>query len=288
MTRRLKRLLPPLLAFACGAAAMLLFLSPAHADPVIAVTPTGLEVSWQGWLLAALAGIGGALKILDVVLVGLKRLAPMTNTTLDDRARDKLQVVDDAAHRKLDAILNVVGGLVPAAGVPTSAGDKPTLTIAPPPRDSQAGRSLLGMLAALAFCGLVGTAIACSWTQARQTTASGTVAALDCEAAHLDAQALADAKTFALATVQHWIAGGAAPSSDAIRADLAPIKSDLGRCAIAGALAAVAVLTQSSPGTAVSALTAAGTDPVATRAAFAAAARQAGWPAVKLPDGETL
>jgi hypothetical protein len=128
MTRRLNRLLPPLLAFACGAAAMLLFLSPAHADPVIAVTPTGLELSWQAWLAVALAGAGGALKILDVLLAGLKRLAPMTATTLDDRARDKLQVVDDTAHRKLDDILRVVGALVPATGVPAAASDRPAGT----------------------------------------------------------------------------------------------------------------------------------------------------------------
>lgn len=157
----------------------------------------------------------------------------------------------------------------------------------------QAGRARLVTLTAIALAGALAWLViliapGCTATQARQTTAAGTVTALDCEAVHLDPAVLADAKTFALAEVQHWIAAGASPSSDAIRADLAPIKSDLFRCAIAGALAAVAVLTQSTPGTAVSALTAAGADPVATRAAFAVAARQAGWPAVKLPGGEAL
>lgn len=286
--KRLTRLFPPLLAFSAGAAAMTLPLQLAHADPVVKFTPTGIEVGWQGWLMAFVVVVGSALSILDTVLVALKRIAPMTKTTIDDRARDVVQVVDDAAHAKLDALLKVVNGLVPATGVPAATSDKPALTIAPPPRDSQAGRSLVGMMAALSFCGVVGFAIACTATQARQTAATGVVAALDCEAAHLDPQALADAKTFAMLEVQRWIAGGAAPSSDQIRADLAPIKSDLGRCAIAGALAAVAALTRSAPGEAVSALTAAGADPVQTRAAFAVAARQVGWPAVRLPGGEVL
>lgn len=173
------------------------------------------------------------------------------------------------------------------APVPVPSG----LAIAPPlPRDPQAGSvTMLNLLSIVLVGGVIGATvfIGCTATQARQTSAAGAIATLDCEAAHLDAQALADAKAFAMAEVQHWLAGGAAPSSDAIRADLAPIKSDLGRCAIAGALAAVAVLVQPTPGAAISALTV-GPDPAQVRAAFAVAARRDGWPLVILPGGDAL
>ena len=142
---------------------------------------------------------------------------------------------------------------------------------------------------AIALLGLAtGSAIAigCTATRARQTASVGVVAALDCEAAHLDAQMLADATTLASAEVQRWIGGGKAASTDAIKADLAPIKSDLGRCAITAALAAATVLVTSTPGTAVSALAVG--DPMATRAAFSVAARVLGWAPVRLADGSVL
>lgn len=147
----------PAISFAAGAAVMLLFLRPAHADPLIAVTPTGLVVSWQLWMLAILAGAGGALKILDTVLVALKIIAPMTRTTVDDRMRDRVQVIDDAAHAKLDTALQMLGALIPGAGAGAAQPDRPTLTIAPAPRNTQAGRSRLGVLTAIA---LIGAALA--------------------------------------------------------------------------------------------------------------------------------
>src|SRR5678815_2840219 len=118
---------------------------------------------------------------------------------------------------------------------------------------------------------------------------AGTVAFLDCETAHLDAQALADARLFADAKVQQWIGGAAAPDSTAIRADLAPIKSDLGRCAIATALAAAtALLKPSTPGEAISALSSSTVAPAAVRAQFQIGARLAGWPLVKPAGGDAL
>lgn len=283
-TRSRDSLGPLALMFAIVLGVLALYARIAHADPVIAVTPTGIALGWQVWLVAILAAAGGAIKILDVLIAGLRWLAPRTPTKLDDTARDDLKIVrDDIAW-----VLKLLGALVPATEVPTPATDRPTLTISPPPRNTQAGRARLGMLTAIALIGaaLAGMAmIGCTASQARQVTATGVVAALDCEAAHLDAQALADAKVFAAAFVQRWIAGtGATPSSVAIRADLAPIKSDLGRCAITGALAAATAIVAPTPGTATSALTA-GPDPIAVRAAFAVAARQLGWPAVRVAAG---
>lgn len=136
--------------------------------------------------------------------------------------------------------------------------------------------------------GLVASCVAGS--TARQATAAGVVAALDCELLHIDGDVMADARLFADAKVQGWISGvkpgDTAALQDRIAADLKPIKSDLGHCAIAGALAAATVVVVEHPGTVVSALSVG--DPVQLRAAFAVAAREAGWAPVKIAGGVTL
>lgn len=173
-------MMPPALSFAAGAAVMLLFLQPAHADPLIAVTPNGLELSWQAWLIAVAAAVGGALTILDKVLAWLKWLAPRTETTLDDRARDRLQVVDDVAHAKLDNILMLVGGLIPATGVPVTASDKPAapaLTVVqPPPGSNGAALLVVMLLGAIAAPALSG----CTKAQAGAAATSAEHAIVNC------------------------------------------------------------------------------------------------------------
>lgn len=118
--------------------------------------------------------------------------------------------------------------------------------------------------------------------------AEGVVAFIECEDGHLDAQALADMKTTASAELRHLIAGKAAPDTAALKADLAPLKSDLARCGWAAAIAGLGVLLHPTPGVAVSALVELGPDPAQVRAAFAVAARANGWPAVKLASGDVL
>jgi hypothetical protein len=149
----------------------------------------------------------------------------------------------------------------------------------------------------LACAGALAAAFApgCTATQARQVTASGAVAVLDCEDGHIDAQMIADVKALAAGELQRLIAGAAPEDLAGLKAklltELAPIKSDAGRCGITGLLAALAALTGtggSTPGAAVSALTAPGPDPRQVRAAFGAAAREAGWPPVKMASGEVL
>lgn len=148
-------------------------------------------------------------------------------------------------------------------------------------------RSTPAALLVVLLLGATGAGLT-SCASARPALAAGAVAMLVCEDGHLDALALADAKLFAAAEVEHWLAGGAAPSPSALLADLAPIKSDLGRCAIAAALAAATVLVRpATPGTATSALVA-GPDPVQVRGAFAVAARQLGWAPVKVAGGQVL
>jgi hypothetical protein len=78
---------------------------------------------------------------------------------------------------------------------------------------------------------------------------------------------------------------------DRVKADLGVFKSDAGRCAIAGALAAATTIASPTPGEAVQGLTAvapAGLDPVAVRAAFASAARELGLPPLKAVGGTVL
>jgi len=172
MTRRLTRILPPLLAFAFGAAAMLLFLAPAHADPVIAVTPAGIELSWQAWLLLGAAAAGGVLSVLDVAIAGLKWLAPRTKTTLDDRARDDLQVVRD----DIAAVMRVVGGLVPAAG--GTAPEKPTAPATPGPVLVKSGTT--GMLAILVLGAALGAgAVSTAGCGGSQASRAATISSVD-------------------------------------------------------------------------------------------------------------
>ena len=162
-------------------------------------------------------------------------------------------------------------------------------------RNPQAGtvNGYMVVSAALLTLAIAVPFIAASCTHgstARQTAAAGVVAALDCEAGNIDAQALADAKLFAGAKVQSWITGSKVLDLDHLKSriadDLRPIKSDLGRCAITGALAAATVVVTQQPGTVVSALSAG--DPVQLRAAFAVAARAAGWAPVKVAGGAVL
>jgi hypothetical protein len=204
------------------------------------------------FLIALAAAIlGAASMVLHVV-------APRTKTTLDDTMRDDIDEVL-AWWRGRQA------GVVPA-------------TTKPPASSGTAA------LLALVVLGLGAAALPACAT-ARPAVATGAVTFLDCEDGHLDAQALADAKAFAAAEVQHWIAGGVAPSSDAIRADLAPISSDLGRCAIAAALAAV---TAAAPAASLSARVASAAPPdgLGLRSAFAAARAELGWPVVRVAGTE--
>lgn len=252
---------------AVGAAVYLLGIHFAHAaGPAEATTPPP-GVDWNFWLAAGAAVLGALSVVLHVV-------APRTKTTVDDALRDDI-----------DAVLKWFKfgiGAAPAAPPP------PTLTVAPAPRDKQAGYTRLGVMVSLAGGALIGLVFwACTKDQVKAGATAGAVAFLDCEAAHLDQQAIADVKALASAEIRHLIEGGAAPSTDALKADLAPIVSDLGRCGWAAAVAAYGAVVAPASGTAVRALVA-GPDPAQVRAAFATAARQLGWQPVRLAGGDVL
>ncbi len=144
--------------------------------------------------------------------------------------------------------------------------------------------------------GLAMIQVSCTAQTARPPLAAGAVALLDCESTHVDADMLADARLFADAKAASWIAGDARPDSTRIRADLRLIRSDLGRCAIAGALAALARLTEGATDPTTDLTTVArSADPILAtsragelRTTFVDAARELGWPRVKTRDGAIL
>lgn len=238
--------------------------------------------------------IGGLGGILGGVSIVLHAIAPRTKTTVDDQ----LAAGVDAAHAKLDQVLDLLRGVVPASSAPSTPIAPPSASSAPTP-NPQAGRVALGVMAVLPLLMAVGIAVGAGACKTLgPAAADGLVAAIDCEAAHFSTQELIDATRLADGEVQHWLAGAAAPSTDAIAADLAPFDSDAKKCALAGILAgATAALTSSSASSgsgSSSAVAAQGLssrasvappvagDPVQVRAAVSAAARRAGWRPIRV------
>lgn len=255
MTRKLIRLMFPLLAFAFGCAATVLFLRPAFADPGSPSVAPGTD--WAFWIAVASAA-GTALSLV------LHRVAATTHS-------EKLEAV----ARDIDEVRGMAGAV------------KPALSIAKAPGSGTAAMLAILLLGALAAPALTG----CTATQARRTASAGVVAALDCESVHLDAQLAIDLRLTADAYVKRWITGTGATSTDAIAADLAPIKSDAVKCAIVGALAAATTLiAPPAPvaGTAVSALSVPGPDPAVVRDRFRLAARALGWAPVRIVGGDVI
>lgn len=201
-----------------------------------------------------LIALGAA--ILGAASLVLHVVAPRTKNTIDDAIRDDI-----------DQVLGFIRGQTPIAAA----------VAAPPPKPPIAPVAML--LIALLGVSAAATLPACA--TARPVATTGVSAFLDCEDQHFDAKLMADAVNLAKATVESWISGAGTVSAEAIKADVAPIKSDLGKCAIAAAIAAMtSTPAASTPGTAVSALTAAGPPPAdasALRAAFAAARGELGW-----------
>jgi len=73
---------------------------------------------------------------------------------------------------------------------------------------------------------------------ARQRVASGVGAFLDCAAANLPPDTLADATALASSELRHLISGSGMVDV-ALKADMTPLKTDLLRCAFTGAIAAL-------------------------------------------------
>jgi hypothetical protein len=225
-----------------------------------------------GFLLA-LAGavLGAASMVLHVV-------APRTKNVIDDQLRDDI-----------DEVLAFIRGQQPPATTTVST------TASAPSSSAKAGAVATVALLAVA---IGGASLAPACHAVSPAIATGVVAAFDCEAAGFKPDDLSDATQLADATVEQWLAGGATASTTAIKADLAPFRSDLSKCALAGALAlATAALappsSSSTPGTAAQRLSPAAAiapppDPAQVRAAFSMAARELGWAPVRAAGGQVL
>jgi hypothetical protein len=137
-----------------------------------------------------------------------------------------------------------------------------------------------------AIVGVIMITPSCTASQARQAATAGVVAAFDCEAAHFDPATLADLKAAARAKVDAWISGKAGADLPAliaaVKTDLGAFKSDAGRCAVAAVLAAAASLVTRPPAESGLVALPAGPPPAMVRAAFGLAAREDGWPPVKV------
>lgn len=145
-----------------------------------------------------------------------------------------------------------------------------------------------GTAATLALLLVVGGSLApqpgCSSWRARGSAAVG--AFIDCESPHLDKQLLADATALGKVAVMAAISGDGHADAAQLKADAAPLKSDLLRCGFAAAIAALATPVPAQPG----APAAAGVevDGPQLRAAFRGARAELGWAPVRLPDGAVL
>lgn len=90
------------IAAALYGAMMLFGMAVAHADPAVAgdrhaPQPAALGDTAVTWLLAGLV-------ILKVVEMALDRIAPLTKTTVDDRARDAIHSVRETAEEILSHV----------------------------------------------------------------------------------------------------------------------------------------------------------------------------------------
>ena len=268
-----------------------------------------LDNSFLSVLAFAAVIIGGLGAILGGISVVLHAIAPRTKTTADDR----LAVGFDTAHAKLDQVLGLLREILPAGSVlttpiaPPSASSAPSSTSAAAPmRNPQAGHVTLGVLLVAALPVLLALGIGIGMSACHTlgpAAADGLVAAFDCEAQHFTTQLLIDATHFADGKIDQLLADAAAPSSDAVDADLKPFDTDAKRCALfglvtgatsaagsagAGSGASSSSAVASARASVAPAASSAAGDPARVRAAVSAAARQAGWPPIRVADGTTL
>lgn len=232
-------LAPLALMFAIVVATLLLY-GIAHAGPLVAVTPTGIDLSWQAWMLVVFAGAGGALKILDVLIAGLRWLAPRTETKLDDKARDDLKIVrDDIAW-----VVQMLGALVPATGVPTGVADKPAAPTLVKVSGSGTAAMLVVLLLGAAGAGLM---TGCTKAELGAAATSAEHAVVNCTGQAIGTTPALDLAT--LVAVANTVANERAKCTPAggsldwkcVEADAVGAGKVLGGCTI------VALLTGSSP-----------------------------------------
>lgn len=249
--------------------------TPLEADAPPATAPGLPTEAWIALVLAALGGIRGIVR-------GARELfaviAPRTRNTVDDSIRDVLIRVDDTMREMI--------GVVRASG-PRPA---PSLTSELPtgPRGAQSGRVQVLVLPAIALVGVITALIVLGLTSgcaARQRTAAGVRAGLDCESRALTGT-FAALLPVATDAVVSWIsADGRSIDRTKLKAALSPLtdKDTHVACAITTALAAIATPAPTQP----DAPAAAGleVDAAAVRATFAEVRAELGWAPIATSAG---
>lgn len=221
-----------------------------------------------------IAVIGALLGGLALLIAGghaiAALIAPRTKNTVDDKVRDVLAEV-----------LAVIRGLpipVPTTSRPAVPSTVNVLNVeVDPPTNPRSGGGGAVLLLALVL-GVASLTSACSGTAgARGANAAG--AFIDCQSPDLDAALLAEAIGVSKSALMKWISGSGDVDPSGLKAEAAPLKSNLMRCAFEAAIAAVATPAVKQPGAAM----AAGleVDGAALRARYAQVKVELGWPEIR-------
>lgn len=216
-------------------------------------------------VLAVLAIIAA---VLSAASMALHLIAPRTKTTVDDALRDKI-----------DELLALVRGVVPAP---------PSVTVTnvtnPAPAQGPSSNALGNALVALLAIGLAGSVVlAPGCATARPRATAGTNALLDCTAP--DRAALVDSLGVALrGYALKYISGDKQTVDlDKLKADARKLKGEvIGSCGLVAALAALAT---PPPAAARSLLAPTGPDPSEWAAALAVVRVELGVGAVRAAGG---
>lgn len=286
--------------------ALFMFVRIAHAatDPIV-TADTATDAGWQ--LVQMYGPLWGGALLLHGLLGAFLRAKNSTHWI----GKGRVLALISGAFATLGAVLMWHFKGTPSAGILVTAVGAlqlvwhPLVKPTPVPEASQEGKNgptlngqagfvTFQLTALLMVVGTVLVALLSSGCTAAERqagvarVATGIVTAFDCEAAHFDAKALEDAKHRAGEELQHLIQrsapGDLTALRDAFRVDLAPIRDDFKRCAFTGALAA---LFDSAPVRLTGTLVAengalSNFDAISIQLTFQAAAREVGWPAVKV------
>ncbi len=222
--------------------------------------PTSLTELLTVLLLGAIAIFSGIRTILSFI-------APRTSNTLDDRA---LALVNEIIER-------LQGPRVPVP-LPANTGMALRSDAAyPAPRNPQAGYVNRWVMVAFAWVGVVIMALAVSCAGTRPRVAAGSEAFIDCMAPDV-ADSLPDLVPLAKSALMRWISGTGELDASGIKADMAKIKGNLGKCALA---TAIAILSEPVP----AGLTARTSSGPQLGAAFQAARRELSWAPIHTANG---
>lgn len=257
--------LRPIVAIAIGAVITYLVLTlawhgyasaQAEAPPLPPATPNQ-PASFTELLTVLLLG---AIAIFSGLRTILTFIAPRTNNTLDDRAL--------ALVTEIEARLKGPRGPVPLPVAPPAP---------VPARDPQAGYVNRYVMVVFAWIGIVVMALAVSCAGTRGRVATGSEAFIDCMAPDI-ADSLPDLVPLAKSALMRWIGGTGEVDASGIKDDMAKIKGNLGKCALA---TAIAVLSDPAP----AGLSARASSGPQMGAAFQAARRELGWAPIHMANG---